>query len=94
MGYLTVLYVGLGAKIGDLHAKDSHSFCNKQINLNTFTWHLFPSGRTAMGMDLATRKSNSNFTVCSTSPIQPIVQPYDLIAKHFSSNFFFQDFSR
>ena len=21
----------LGAKIGDLHAKDSHSFCNKQI---------------------------------------------------------------
>ena len=31
MGYLTVLYVRLGAKIGDLHAKDSHSFCNKQM---------------------------------------------------------------
>ena len=31
MGYLTVLHVGLGAKIGDLHAKDSHSFCNKQM---------------------------------------------------------------
>jgi hypothetical protein len=31
MGYLTVLYVGLGIKIRDLHAKDSYSFCNKQI---------------------------------------------------------------
>ena len=31
MGYLTVLHVGLGAKIGDLHAKDSHSFCNRLI---------------------------------------------------------------
>ena len=31
MGYLTVLHVRLGAKIGNLHAKDSHSFCNKQI---------------------------------------------------------------
>ena len=31
IGYLTVLYVGLGAKIGDLHAKDSHSFCNRLI---------------------------------------------------------------
>ena len=31
MGYLTVLHVSLGAKIGDLHAKDSHSFCNGQI---------------------------------------------------------------
>ena len=30
MGYLTVLYVRLGAKIGDLHAKDSHSFRNGQ----------------------------------------------------------------
>ena len=29
MGYLTVLHVGLGAKIGDLHAKDSKSFCNR-----------------------------------------------------------------
>ena len=26
MGYLTVLHVRLGAKIGDLHAKDSNSF--------------------------------------------------------------------
>ena len=33
MGYLTVLHVGLGAKIGDLHAKDSHSFCNKQMDI-------------------------------------------------------------
>jgi hypothetical protein len=33
MGYLTVLHVRLGAKIGDLHAKDSHLFCNKQISL-------------------------------------------------------------
>ena len=31
MGYLTVLYVGFGAKIGDLHAKDSNSFRNKLI---------------------------------------------------------------
>ena len=31
MGYLTVLHVRLGAKIGELHAKDSHSFRNKQI---------------------------------------------------------------
>jgi hypothetical protein len=29
MGYLTVLYVRLGAKIGDLHAKDSNSFRNR-----------------------------------------------------------------
>ena len=31
MGYLTVLHVSLGAKFGDLHAKDSHSFCNRLI---------------------------------------------------------------
>jgi hypothetical protein len=31
MGYLMVLHVSLGAKFGDLHAKDSHSFCNKQM---------------------------------------------------------------
>ena len=31
MGYLTGLHVRLGAKIGDLHAKDSHSFRNKQV---------------------------------------------------------------
>ena len=31
MGYLTVLHVGLGAKIGDLHAKDSNSFRNRLI---------------------------------------------------------------
>jgi len=31
MGYLTVLHVRLGAKIRDLHAKDSHSFRNEQI---------------------------------------------------------------
>jgi hypothetical protein len=29
--YLTVLYVGLGAKIGDLHAKDSNLFRNRLI---------------------------------------------------------------
>ena len=30
MGYLTVLYLRfLGAKFGNLHAKDSHSFCNR-----------------------------------------------------------------
>jgi hypothetical protein len=29
MGYLTVLHVGLGVKIGDLHAKDSNSFRNR-----------------------------------------------------------------
>ena len=34
MGHLTVLHVGLGAKIGDLHAKDSHSFCNRLIAFN------------------------------------------------------------
>jgi hypothetical protein len=31
MGYLMVLYVSLGAKIGDLHAKDSSLFCNRLI---------------------------------------------------------------
>jgi len=31
MGYLTVLHVRLGAKIGDLHAKDSNAFCKRQI---------------------------------------------------------------
>jgi hypothetical protein len=29
MGYLTVLYIGLGAKIGDPHAKNSNSFRNR-----------------------------------------------------------------
>jgi hypothetical protein len=33
MGYLTVLHVRLGAKIRDLHAKDSHSFCNGPLRL-------------------------------------------------------------
>ena len=32
MGYLTVLHVRLGAKFGDLHAKDSYSFRNRLIN--------------------------------------------------------------
>ena len=31
MGYLTALHVRLGAKFGDLHAKDSHSFRNRLI---------------------------------------------------------------
>jgi hypothetical protein len=31
MGYLTVLYIGLGAKIRDLYAKDSNSFRNRLI---------------------------------------------------------------
>ena len=31
MGYLTVLHVRLGAKIWDLHARDSSSFCNRLI---------------------------------------------------------------
>jgi len=30
MGFLTVLHGRLGAKTGDLRAKDSHSFRNKQ----------------------------------------------------------------
>jgi len=29
MGYLAVLYVRLGAKFGDLHAKDSSLFCKR-----------------------------------------------------------------
>jgi len=33
MGYLTVLHVRSGAKIGDLHAKDSNAFCKRLINL-------------------------------------------------------------
>ena len=33
MAYLIVLHVGLGAKIGDLHAKDSNSFCKRLIPL-------------------------------------------------------------
>ena len=32
MGYLTVLHVRLGANFGDLHAKDSSSFCNRLIS--------------------------------------------------------------
>ena len=31
MGYLTALHARLGAKIGDLHAKDSNSFRNRLI---------------------------------------------------------------
>ena len=31
MGYLTVLQLRLGAKIGDLHAKDSNTFCKRLI---------------------------------------------------------------
>jgi hypothetical protein len=31
MGYLTVLHVRLGAKFGDLHAKDSSLFCKRLI---------------------------------------------------------------
>ena len=31
MGYLMVLHVRLGAKFGDLHAKDSHSFRKRLI---------------------------------------------------------------
>ena len=36
MGYLTALHARLGAKIGDLHAKDSNSFCNRLIDFNRF----------------------------------------------------------
>ena len=38
MGYLTVLHVRLGAKIGNLHAKDSHSFRNEQILVWLARW--------------------------------------------------------
>ena len=31
MGYFTVLHVRFGAKFGDLHAKDSSSFCTQQM---------------------------------------------------------------
>jgi hypothetical protein len=31
MGYLMVLYIRLGIKIGDLHAKDFYSFYNRLI---------------------------------------------------------------
>jgi hypothetical protein len=31
IGYLIVLYISLGIKFRDLHAKDSYSFCNKQM---------------------------------------------------------------
>ena len=31
IGYLTVLQVRLGVKIGDLHAKDFSAFCKRQI---------------------------------------------------------------
>ena len=31
MGYLTILHVRLGAKIGDLRAKDSSAFCKRLI---------------------------------------------------------------
>ena len=37
MGYLMVLHVGLGAKIADLHAKDSNSFYNKLILIRFVT---------------------------------------------------------
>ena len=32
--YLMVLYVRLGVKIRDLHAKDSSSFCKRLISLS------------------------------------------------------------
>ena len=38
MGYLTVLYVRLGAKIGDLHAKDSYSFRKRQIRYSILVY--------------------------------------------------------
>ena len=49
MGYLTVSHVKLGAEIGDLDAKDSHSFCKQARELaileflpqvNTWTYTL------------------------------------------------------
>ena len=33
MGYLTVLQLRLGAKIGDLHAKDFNTFANDKFSL-------------------------------------------------------------
>ena len=35
MGYLTVLHIRLGAKIGDLHAKDSNAFCKRQMRCDS-----------------------------------------------------------
>jgi hypothetical protein len=31
MGYLMILHIRLGAKIADLHTKDSHSFRNERM---------------------------------------------------------------
>ena len=31
IGYFMVVHIRLGAKIGDLHAKDSNSFCKRLI---------------------------------------------------------------
>jgi hypothetical protein len=36
MDYLTVLHVRLGAKIGNLHGKDSNSFRNRLISSRVF----------------------------------------------------------
>jgi len=49
MGYLTVLHVSLGAKIGDLHAKDSHSFRKRQIPMQKCKWGLMCGFRETVG---------------------------------------------
>jgi hypothetical protein len=46
MGYLTVLHVRLGAKIGDLHAKDSNAFRKRLILIH------FETNKSTVGGDL------------------------------------------
>ena len=41
IGYLTVLYIRLGAKFGDLHTKDSSLFYKQQISLQVSNCKLY-----------------------------------------------------
>ena len=53
MGYLTVLYISLGAKIRDLHAKDSNAFRKRlivsfQLPVASSTRRMFTSSQAAI----------------------------------------------
>ena len=65
MGYLTVLYIRLGAKIGNLHTKDSHSFYNRLIKLLVLT--IEPPTHVS---SRANKGQNRKHILSTTSPTQ------------------------
>ena len=48
IGYLTALHARLGAKIGDLHAKDSNSFRNRLIKTISISYLILFSERAVL----------------------------------------------